>query len=58
MNFSAESLISHLNEVGGFGGCGGEELGPGIQYGSILRVFPLLSIYEQIITRRLGLSSA
>lgn len=58
MNFSAESLISHLNEVGGFGGCGGEELGPGIQHGSTPRVSPLLSTYEQIIPRRLCLSSA
>lgn len=49
--------MSHLNEVGGFGGCGGEDLGPGIQHGSIPRVSPLLSTYEQIIPRRLCLSS-
>lgn len=45
MNFSAESLISHLNEVGGFGGCGEEELGPSIQYGSIPSV-PFLYLYR------------
>lgn len=37
-------MISHLNEFGGFGGCGGEELGSGIQYGSIPSI-PFLCLY-------------